>query len=153
LLINNYECHQKRSISTESLEVQLSGKPDPRLNRSLSISEFLKAFGKYKRVMTSVYPDRRAELDAYKDDIIDIYNFFGSKFYDYHKLFSSKAVVLLREKRVKVDWSKRDRDIISLISSGVQVTTCKLCNSVEHTTPFCPLHLHIRFVNDLSLCI
>jgi hypothetical protein len=47
----------------------------------------LKAFGKYKRVMTSVYPDRRAELDAYEDDIIDIYNFFGSKFYDYHKLF------------------------------------------------------------------
>ena len=58
LLINYYECHQKRSISTESLEVQLSGKPDPRLNRSLSISEFLKAFGKYKRVMTSVYPDQ-----------------------------------------------------------------------------------------------
>ena len=53
-------------------------------------------------VMTSVYPDRRAELDAYEDDIIDIYNFFGSKFYDYHKLFSSKAAVLLREKRVKV---------------------------------------------------
>jgi hypothetical protein len=141
LLMHNYECPQKLSISTESLEVQLSGKPDPRLNRSLSISEFLKAFGKHKRVMTSVYPDRRAELDAYKDDIIDIYNFFGSKFYDYHKLFSSKAAVLLREKRVKVDWSKRDRDIISLISSGVQVTTCKLCNSVEHTTPFCPLHL------------
>ena len=40
------------------------------------MSEFLKAFGKYKRVMTSVYPDRRAELDAYEDDIIDIYNFF-----------------------------------------------------------------------------
>jgi hypothetical protein len=81
--------------------------------------------------------DRRAELDAYEDDIIDIYNFFGSKFYDYRKLFSSKAAVLLREKSV----SKRDRDIISLISSGVQVTTCKICNSVEHTTPFCPLHL------------
>jgi hypothetical protein len=42
--MHNYECPQKRSISTESLEVQLSGKPDPRLNRSLSISEFLKAF-------------------------------------------------------------------------------------------------------------
>ena len=33
--MHNYECPQKRSISTESLEVQLSGKPDPRLNRSL----------------------------------------------------------------------------------------------------------------------
>jgi hypothetical protein len=59
LLMHNYECPQKRSISTESLEVQLSGKPDTRLNRSLSISEFLKSFGKYKRVMTSVYSDRR----------------------------------------------------------------------------------------------
>ena len=49
LLIHNYECPQKRSTSTESLEVQLSGKPDPRLNRSLSTSEFLKALGKYKR--------------------------------------------------------------------------------------------------------
>ena len=29
--------------------------------------------------MTSVYPDRRAELDAYEDDIIDIYNFFWFK--------------------------------------------------------------------------
>jgi hypothetical protein len=133
LLMHNYECPQKLSISikvitklpnskqsykgkvkthnyinrqnqstTESLEVQLSGKPDPRLNRSLSISELLKVFGKYKRVMTSEYPDRRAELDAYEDDIIDIYNFFGSKFYDYHKLFSSKAAVLLREKRLKL---------------------------------------------------
>jgi hypothetical protein len=37
------------------------------------------------------------------------------KLYDYHMLFSSKAAVLLREKRTKVDWSKRDRDIISLI--------------------------------------
>ena len=100
--MHNYECPQKLSISTESLEVQLSGKPDPRLNRSLSISELLKVFGKYKRVMTSEYPDRRAELDAYEDDIIDIYNFFGSKFYDYHKLFSSKAAVLLREKRLKL---------------------------------------------------
>jgi hypothetical protein len=41
--------------------------------------------------MTSVYPDRRAELDAYEDDIINIYNLFGSKFYDYHKIFSSKV--------------------------------------------------------------
>jgi hypothetical protein len=58
-------------------------------------------------VMTSGYPDRRAELGAYEDDIIDIYNFFGSKFYDYHKLFSSKAAVLLREKRVIIIYKQR----------------------------------------------
>jgi hypothetical protein len=37
----------------------------------------VKAFGKYKRVMTSVYPDRRVEFGAYEDDIIDIYTSFG----------------------------------------------------------------------------
>lgn len=142
LLIPNYECPQKHTLSTESLEVQLSGKPDPRLNRSLSISEFLRAFGKFKRVMTSVWPDRRAEFDAYEDDIIDIHNFYGSKFYEYHKIFSAKAAAILREKKRKVDWSKRDRDILALISAGAQVTTCKLCNSVDHTTPFC--HLQLR---------
>ena len=30
--------------------------------------------------MTSVYLDRRAELDAYEDDIIDIYNFLVQNF-------------------------------------------------------------------------
>jgi hypothetical protein len=77
LLIHNYEYPKKRSISTESVEVQLSGKADPRLNRSLSISEFLKAFGNTRGLCPPFTPDRRAEFDAYEDDIIDIYNSFG----------------------------------------------------------------------------
>jgi hypothetical protein len=53
-----------------------------RLNRALIIQEFIKAFGKYKRVMTAVYPARREELDAYAEDIVEISNFYGPKFYD-----------------------------------------------------------------------
>ena len=42
-------------------------KPDPRLNRNLSLNEFMKAFGIYKNVMCQAYPSRREELDMYKE--------------------------------------------------------------------------------------
>jgi hypothetical protein len=32
--------------------------------------------------MTAVYPARREELDAYAEDIVEISNFYGPKFYD-----------------------------------------------------------------------
>jgi len=141
LLIPNYECPQTHTITTNSLEVNVPGKPDVRLNRALTIQEFIKAFGKYKRVMTAVYPARREELDAYAEDIVDISNFYGPKFYDYHKMFSAKAAALLTKLKKKVDWSKRDRDILSLIAAGVKVNVCKLCSMSDHTTKFCPLQL------------
>jgi len=53
--------------------------------------------------MTFVFDDMHTELDAYEDDIIDIHNLFGDKFYDYHKAFSAKSAVLLRTKKVNVD--------------------------------------------------
>ncbi|VDI03473.1 Hypothetical predicted protein [Mytilus galloprovincialis] len=131
--------------TANGLELNISGKPDPRLNRKLTIQEFIKAFGKFKRVMSSVYPDRRAELDAYEDEIIDISNFYGDRFYDYHKLFSAKSAALLRERRIKVDWSKRDRDLLSLIVAGGNVNVCKICNLVDHTTAFCPMQTSMTY--------
>ena len=47
-------------------------KPDPRLNRNLSLNEFMKAFGIYKNVMCQAYPSRREELDMYERDIVDM---------------------------------------------------------------------------------
>ncbi|VDI11363.1 Hypothetical predicted protein [Mytilus galloprovincialis] len=145
LLIPNYETPQIHSVAANGLELNISGKPDPRLNRKLTIQEFIKAFGKFKRVMSSVYPDRRAELDAYEDEIIDISNFYGDRFYDYHKLFSAKSAALLRERRIKVDWSKRDRDLLSLIVAGGNVNVCKICNLVDHTTAFCPMQTSMTY--------
>jgi hypothetical protein len=40
------------------------------LIRALTIKEFIKAFGKHKRVMTAVYPAKCEELDAYAEDIV-----------------------------------------------------------------------------------
>ena len=103
LLIPFYDCPTKYSVVANGIEVNVTGKPDIRLNRRLSIQEFIRAFGKYKRVITSVFDYRGIERDAYEDDIIDIHNLFGDKFYDYHKAFSAKSAVLLRTKKVNVD--------------------------------------------------
>jgi hypothetical protein len=64
LLIPNYECPQTHTITTNSLEVNVPGKPYVRLIRALTIKEFIKAFGKHKRVMTAVYSAKCEELDA-----------------------------------------------------------------------------------------
>jgi hypothetical protein len=119
----------------------LSSKPDLRLNRQLTIQEFILAFGKYKRLMTTAFPARKSELDAYEEDVIEISNFYGHKFYDYHKRFAAKAATLLQDKHIKVDWSKRDRDLLSSIGAGVEINICKLCNMIDHSTTFCPLQL------------
>jgi hypothetical protein len=119
----------------------LSSKPDLRLNRQLTIQEFILAFGKYKRLMTTAFPARKSELDAYEEDVIEISNFYGHKFYDYHKRFAAKAATLLQDKHIKVDWSKRDRDLLSSTGAGVEINICKLCNMIDHSTTFCPLQL------------
>jgi len=52
-----------------------------------------------------------------------------------------KQQTLLQDKHIKVDWSKRDRDLLSLIGAGVEINICKLCNMIDHSTKFCPLQL------------
>lgn len=86
-----------------SHEFNVVGKPAPRLKRELSIQEFV--FSKYKHVMCSTYSERQQELDVYQDNIIEICNFYNTKFYDWHKMLSAKAATILREKHIKVDWS------------------------------------------------
>ena len=56
LLIPNYEYPQTYTITTNSLEVNVPGKPDVRLIRALTIQKLIKAFEKHRRVMTAVYP-------------------------------------------------------------------------------------------------
>ena len=75
----NYEAPQTHSVTADEIKVNLSNKPYPRLNKNLTIQEFIQAFGKYKRIMCSVYPERREELDAYEDDIVKIHSFFSER--------------------------------------------------------------------------
>ena len=58
---------------------------DMRLKRSLSITEFITAFGRYKRIMCQAFPRRREELDRYEANIVEISNVYGEKFYEEHK--------------------------------------------------------------------
>ena len=81
LLILYYEVHTSKKQ-----------KEDLRLKRNWTICKFLTAFGKYKRVTCQAFPNRRDELDSYEANIIDIYNVYGERFYEYHKLFSLRSV-------------------------------------------------------------
>ena len=60
LLRKDYESVQAdSSLRTSSgLEINLPGKKDARLHNSWSLKEFACAFGKYKRVLCRVFPQR-----------------------------------------------------------------------------------------------
>ena len=118
--------------------VNLNTQEDSRLHKSLSISEFITAFGKYKRVMCMKFPERRVELDRYEANIIDISNVYGHKFYDYHCQFSAKAASALRDYNIKVDWAIRDLALLNMVASNAKVNSCNLCNSTMHYSAFCP---------------
>jgi hypothetical protein len=78
-------------------------KDDIRIKHPLSITEFITAFGKYKRVMCQSFPERRKELDKYKAIYVEIYNVYGDKFYEHHKLFSLKSANALSLHKLKVE--------------------------------------------------
>ena len=64
-------------------------RPDPRLNRHLTIGEFILAFGIYKHIMCTVHKRRRVELDIYERDIVNMTTRYNGKgFYEYHRRFS-----------------------------------------------------------------
>ncbi|XP_024128071.2 uncharacterized protein LOC112146462 [Oryzias melastigma] len=52
-------------VSNDASSAGAAKHADPRLSRVLSIGEFLVAFGIFRDVVCSVYPDRRSELDGY----------------------------------------------------------------------------------------
>ena len=110
---------------------------DARLNRSLSIEEFIVAFNKYKRIHCTRHPWRKAELDEYEANIIDISRVYGRKFYEYHKIFSQKCAVALEQGK-KVNWGEKDKDLMQMIIGGTQCNSCNICKEVSHTTQFCP---------------
>ena len=119
---------------------------DARLNRSLSIEEFIVAFGKYKRIHCISHPWRKAELDAYESYVIDISRVYGRKFYEYHKIFSQKCAMAL-EQGIKVNWAEKDKDLLLMILGGTQCITCNICKEVSHTTPYCPQNVSQFGVN------
>ena len=103
--------------------------------RSLTIQEFILAFGIFKNIMCDGFPNRSMELDVYQREIIGMSaKFGGTSFNEYHKAFSARAAELLTHYNVKVDWSRRDNNLFCSIFAGHKANACSICNSIAHTT-------------------
>lgn len=137
LLIPKYEVN--KSVPEIAMGLNVLESVDPRLHKSLTISEFITAFGKYKRIMCTRFPERRVELDRYEGNIVEISNVYGQKFYDYHTQFSARAAAALHDLNIKVDWSIKDNALLSMVMGNARVSACNLCNSTSHSGSFCPL--------------
>ena len=98
--MKDYESVQAASSlhTSNGFDINLPGKKDARLLKSLSLKEFVCAFNKYKRVLCRAFPQRSEKLDYYLANIMKI-----ETRRDYHKLFSAKAATALREFKVKID--------------------------------------------------
>ena len=127
----------KLLISNYSVKNKKDEEKDERLNRSLSLHEFVKAFNVYKAVMCEKFPQRNKELDAYLTHIIDVASTWGECFYEYHKLFSAKSAVALAQYHIKVDWSLGDPDLRTRVCAGATVSRCNSCGSTVHSTVMC----------------
>lgn len=82
-------------------------KEDVRLKHALTITEFINAFGRYKRVMCDAYPERREALDRYEEIIVFISDVYGPCSYEYHKLFSFKSAGIHSNQVSHISWRKK----------------------------------------------
>ena len=108
-----------------------------KLASSLTIVQFMRAFGRFKRVICQAYPSRRDELDGYEALIHDIHHLHGEKFYEYHKIFSMRSAMALQVHKMKLDWSQRDSEIYTMISAHLSAS-CSKCGEFSHQPQFCP---------------
>jgi len=126
-------------------------KPDQRLNKNLSICEFIQAFGIFTNIMCEAFANRRNELDLYERDIVDMATRYGGKaFYEYHKMFSLKAAAHLKHQNILVDWSVRNNTLFCNIFANMKPITCQACNSVSHPSRFCPLSAERGSVHNIN---
>ena len=106
------------------LQAKRKLKRHERLNRSLSLDEFIIAFGRFKRIMCAAHAWRAKELDMYLAHIVEAAQNWPLKFYEYHKVFSANCAAALIQRNVEVDWSKGDHVLRQLICAGSKVKTC-----------------------------
>ncbi|CAC5398407.1 unnamed protein product [Mytilus coruscus] len=112
---------------------------DHRLQRDLSIHEYIEAFNIYKNIVCE-FEDRRVELDMFLQDIIEMATKFkGNIFYEYHKAFAKKVAAIKSTKGLTVDWSIRDEKLYSSVCLGRAISTCGVCGSSLHSTEMCYL--------------
>lgn len=143
LLIPEFEVTKLHTENLSGLDFLKHQQRDHRLDRALTITQFFKAFGIYKRIMCEAFPQRRDELDLYEADIGNIYEHYGEIFYQYHVQFSRRAAAYM-EKGIKVDWSKRHKDLFQLLIGGNKTKLCEHCSQADHQSPFCPTQINVQ---------
>ena len=140
LLIPGYrgELENNRHLVQGDEVIALRPLSDSRLQKSITLPEFIMAFAVFKNVMTEAYPIRRPELDAYERDIIEMAQRYpGLVFYEYHRAFSARAAALLQNFNQKINWAIRDTKLYASIFSGMKGNVCAICTSMMHSTEFC----------------
>ncbi|CAF3445609.1 unnamed protein product, partial [Rotaria sp. Silwood2] len=65
LLPQDNKKYSRNDDDDEDKNVYLKQKDDPRLDKNLTISEFILAFTRYVNIICEVFPQRRRELTAY----------------------------------------------------------------------------------------
>ena len=142
LLIPDFDTPNYTTNELSGIELLRQSRRDHRLDMALSFTQFLKAFGIYKRIMCEAFPQRRSELDLYEADVSSMFDHYGSLFYQYYVQFSKKAAAYL-EKGLKVDWSKRDTNLFQLIVGGAKCKLCDHCSQADHQSAFCPSQINV----------
>ncbi|KAM4688946.1 uncharacterized protein O3C94_007053 [Discoglossus pictus] len=104
---------------------------DPRLQRKLTVTEFVLAFGIFRDVICSVFPHRRQELDDHLHLIVDLaYRYGGFAYYDYHRSFAAKAAATLSQFNLHVNWALMDHDLFYRLGRPiVYLGTTPICNN------------------------
>ena len=57
-------------------------------------------------------------------------------FYEYHTLFSAKAVTALCKFKVKIDWRGKYNDLVTLLAPHARQDVCRICHAIDHVTNF-----------------
>lgn len=137
LLVPPSDNYDIRQIEADGTVITVKAK-DARLQRDLSLQEFIEAFNMFKNIICGI-EDRRVELDNYLQDIIDMaVKFKGNTFYEYHKAFAKKAAAIKQIKGLTIDWAVRDEKLYNTICLGKPIHTCSHCGSSLHISEMCP---------------
>ncbi|MGH0169385.1 UNVERIFIED_CONTAM: hypothetical protein FKN15_059570 [Acipenser sinensis] len=134
ILIASSEFLDHRVVDCGDVSVTLKSR-DPRLQKGLSVGEFVLAFSIYRDILCSVYPHRLQELNQYLFLVVELsVRYGGTLFYQYHRAFSAKAAATLSDDNRIVDWSHSDPDLFTRIFSGIRANACSACASTAHSS-------------------
>ena len=137
LLVPPRDNHDIRQIEAGGTVITVKAKY-ARLQRDLSLQEFIETFNMFKNIICGI-EDRRIELDNYLQDIIDMAaKFKGNTLYEYHKAFAKKAAAIKQIKGLTIDWDVRDEKLYNTICLGKPIHTCSHCGSSLHISEMCP---------------